>query len=83
MKYPSPGDEDTQEQAWEHEERILSAPDPNSLWGSADVPGALIVYFDGGCRKRVGAGGFVVFREDGKCLGGRAELYGAECCTNN
>ncbi len=42
------------------------------------------IYFDGGWRKASGgAGGYVVFAQDGQCIAGEGFYWGSECNTNN
>ena len=40
-------------------------------------------FFDGGCQQGVGSGGFVIYDEQGKQLGGKALYFGPEASTNN
>ena len=43
---------------------------------------AVILHFDGGCKKKIGSGGYIAYWQD-KCIGGEAKYYGPEEPTNN
>lgn len=58
-----------------------ASPDEDAL--VADIPPCPIVHFDGGCHKKLGAGGFACFDPKGVCIGGTGEYYGRTCVTNN
>ena len=42
-----------------------------------------MLQFDGGCSKKHGAGGYLVWDRDQKCLGGAFKYYGSARPTNN
>ena len=57
--------------------KIMSSrkpPKPKAIPSSISAS-ALIVHFDGGYKQGVGAGGFLVWGPDGKCIGGKGLCY--------
>ena len=69
---------------WEH--RDVDIPMPTSLLDDAHsvgLQGAVVAHFDGGCRHKLGVGGYLAWAPDGTCLGGRCEYYGSAAPTNN
>lgn len=50
---------------------------------AADIAGAWVLHFDGGCRKGHGAGGFVLLDPEGRCHAGAGWYFGVNCPTNN
>ena len=63
--------EDLKAPAWEHTEDIeIWKPNSTPQW-EPEVGAALhVLYFDGGCKKRQGSGGYLLFAPYGLCIGG-------------
>lgn len=74
-----------EEKLWPHVD--VDIPMPTSLSGEdaaqVDVQGAVVAHFDGGCRHKLGAGGYLAWDANGECLGGRCAFYGTLASTNN
>ena len=51
-------------------------PNSKPLDGATEVKNAYVMHYDGGCSKKKGSGGFVVWEPGGKCLGGQYKYYG-------
>ena len=63
--------EDLKAAAWEHTEDIKIRRPSSALQWKPEVGAALhVLYFDRGCKKQRGSGGYFLFAPDGLCLGG-------------
>lgn len=68
---------------WEHKNITLDMPNSVPLEGAVEIKDAYIMHFDGGCSKKKGSGGFVVWSPEGKCIGGAYKYYGDKRPTCN
>lgn len=66
---------------WEHQDVVIRYPAGTPE--AADIAGAWVLHFDGGCRKNHGAGGFVLLDPEGRCHAGAGWYFGLGCPTNN
>jgi hypothetical protein len=41
------------------------------------------MHYDGGCSKKQGTGGFIVWNDKHECIGGGYKYYGSNKNTNN
>ena len=60
---------------------MISRPKPHTV-PQAVRERSVTLFFDGGCRRKEGAGGYLAFWR-GVCLGGRGVWLGAAAPTNN
>ena len=58
-------------------------PGRGTLAGTEKIAGWASLYFDGGCAKKEGTGGYALYSGDGKQFGGEGRFYGKEVQTNN
>ena len=64
------------QRVWEHKDyTICKSRDTPKPLPEYVLTKALVVHFDGGYKAEVGAGGFLVWGKDGKCLGGQGKSY--------
>ncbi len=78
---PPEGEEAGDAPVWKHEDITLRYPSGHPE--AKDVAGAWILNFDGGCRKGMGSGGWILCGPDGRCHAGGGWYYGREGPTNN
>lgn len=76
----APGEEPTCP-IWEHQEITIEMPGKSN---EATPPGEAVyhLYFDGACRRKMTAGGYVLYHKQ-KVVDGRFEYYGQSPTTNN
>ena len=60
---------------WPHEDFIISKPQKSNTIPVDIADTSLICHFDGGYKKSVGAGGFLLWGPDGHCMGGKGLCY--------
>ena len=70
-------------QVREHEDFVIATVWQPLLADTVAASSALRVYFDGGCRKGLGASGAVAFAPDGRLLWAEARYHGEAVPTNN
>ena len=64
-------EEDLKAPAWEHTEDIEIRKPSSALQWEPEVGAAShVLYFDGGCKKQQGSGGYLLFTPDGLYIGG-------------
>ena len=76
-------DPQREKRTWEHCDGIISSTrrPPPAL--AIDVAAAMRVYFDGGCQRRLGGSGDLVFAPTGKLLVVEARYLAEVAPTNN
>ena len=74
LESPPDGEKPAAAPVWEHQDVTLRYP--SSHPEAVDLAGAWTLYFDGGCRKGLGSGGFVLLAPDGTCHAGGGWYYG-------
>ena len=52
-------------------------------WEESSFLYAYSIFFDRGCLRYLGSGGYVVFAPYGECTGGQGRWYGDRAVTNN
>lgn len=75
-----------EEKFWEHEDKQLRRPTNLNTMKDTALDGqnsCYRLYFDGGCSKHNGVGGYILYSPDGQCLGGEGKWYGMSAPTNN
>ena len=68
---------------WEHQDFVIASVRQPLPVDTVAASSALCVYFDGGCRKGIGASAAAAFALDGRLLPVEAHYHGEAIPTNN
>ena len=60
---------------WSHEDILIAKPQNSSPLPPGVSAYTLLIHFYGGYKEQVGAGGFLLWGQDGTCLGGKGLNY--------
>ncbi len=53
---------------WDNKDIVLDMPNSKPLEEEVEVTNAYVLHYDGGCTKKKGSGGFVVWDPNGRCV---------------